>query len=86
MRADPAEHLTAAQLKRRNRTLLLALLVGVGLLWTVPLGGALLMVAASFGLVISWETELIGVVVAPARVEPVAPRPVPDDPTAPGSF
>jgi hypothetical protein len=73
-------------LKRGHRTFLLALLVGVGLLWPVPLGGALLMVAASFGLVISWDNELTGVVVASALVEPVAPRPVPVDPTARGSF
>jgi len=86
MRADRAEYVTAAQLKGRNRTFLLALLVGVGLLWPVPLGGALLMVAASFGLVISWENELTGVVVAPTLVDPVAPRPVSGDPTAPGSF
>lgn len=98
MRADRCEWVTAAQsakgpvevsppdLKIRNRTLLMALLVGAGLLWPLPLGGALLMVAASFGLVISWETELSGAVVTPALVGPVVPRPVPADPTALGSF
>ena len=44
--------------KVRIRTTLIALLLGVGLLWPLPLGGALLMVAATFVLVISLEEEL----------------------------
>jgi hypothetical protein len=44
--------------KLRVRTALIALLLGVGLLWPLPLGGALLMVAATFVLVISLEEEL----------------------------
>jgi hypothetical protein len=44
--------------KRRVRITLIALLLGVGLLWPLPLGGALLMVAATFVLVISLEEEL----------------------------
>ena len=39
----------------RHRISLLALLLGMGLLWPLPLGGAVLMVAATFALVISWE-------------------------------
>jgi hypothetical protein len=45
----------------------MTLLVGVGLLWPLPLGGALLMVAASFGLVIAWEPQLTGAVMTPAH-------------------
>ncbi|MDQ1518604.1 MAG: hypothetical protein QOE80_4434 [Actinomycetota bacterium] len=41
-----------------SRIWLLAILCGVGLTWPLPLGGALLAVAASFGFVISWEAEL----------------------------
>ena len=72
--------------KVRNRALLLVLLIGVGLLWAFPLGGALLMVAASFVLVISWETELIGAVATPAPVRPTLPRPTYADPAAAASF
>jgi hypothetical protein len=42
----------------RVRITLIALLLGVGLLWPLPLAGALLMVAATFVLVISLEEEL----------------------------
>jgi hypothetical protein len=70
LQADLAEGVTAAHAapwsagrfprdrKRRDRASLIALLLGVGLLWPLPLGGALLMVAATFALVISWEEEL----------------------------
>ena len=44
--------------KLHDRTSLIALLIGVRLLWPLPLGGVLLMVAATFALVISWEEEL----------------------------
>jgi hypothetical protein len=44
--------------KLRDRTTLIALSLGVGLLWPLPLGGALLMVTAAFALVISWEQDL----------------------------
>jgi hypothetical protein len=42
----------------RHRISLIALLLGVALLWPLPLGAAVLMVAATFALVISWEEEL----------------------------
>jgi hypothetical protein len=41
-----------------SRIWLITLLLGAGLSWPVPLGGVLLAVVASFGLVISWEDEL----------------------------
>ena len=44
--------------KLRVRTSLIVLLLGIGLLWPLPLGGALLMVAATFVLVISLEEQL----------------------------
>ena len=42
----------------RHRISYTALLLGVALLWPLPLGAAVLMVAATFALVISWEEEL----------------------------
>ena len=57
MQAD-LEGVTAAHRKLRLRITLIAFLLGVGLLWPLPLGGALLMVASSFMLVISLEEEL----------------------------
>jgi hypothetical protein len=42
----------------RHRISLIAFLLGVALLWPLPLGAAVLMVAATFALVISWEEEL----------------------------
>lgn len=42
----------------RDRASLLLLLLGLGLLWPFPLGGVLLMVAATFGLAVSWEDQL----------------------------
>lgn len=51
----------------RQLTLLATLFVGVVLLWPLPVGGALLMVAASFGLVIAWEPDLSAVVMTPAN-------------------
>lgn len=47
---------------------LVALLLGVGLLWPAPVAGALLMVGAGFGLVISLETEFDGAPVPPRIV------------------
>ena len=41
-----------------SRIWLMTLLVGAGLSWPLPLGGVLLAVVASFGLVISWEAEM----------------------------
>lgn len=41
-----------------SRIWLITLLVGAGLSWLLPLGGVLLAVVASFGLVISWEDEM----------------------------
>ncbi|MDQ1507841.1 MAG: hypothetical protein QOD57_5568 [Actinomycetota bacterium] len=70
MQADLTEGVTAVQavpwgqpvsprdLKLRDRASLITLLIGVGLLWPLPLAGALLMVAAAFGLAVSWEDEL----------------------------
>ena len=55
---DDLEGVTAAHRKLRVRITLIALLLGVGLLWPLPLGGALLMVASTFMLVISLEEEL----------------------------
>lgn len=81
MHADIAEGATATHassrssqlfprdLKLRDRSALLAVLVGMALLWPFPLGGVLLMVAGTFGLAISWEDELIE-----AHVFPPAPR------------
>jgi hypothetical protein len=51
------------------------LVVGLGLLWPVPLGGVLLMVTAGFGLALVAETELGGSVLTPARIESAIPRP-----------
>jgi len=42
----------------RHRISLLALLLGMGLLWPLPLGGAVLIVAATSALAISWEEQL----------------------------
>lgn len=58
----------------RHRISLIALLLGVALLWPLPLGAAVLMVTATFALVISWEEEL-----DMAR-PPIAPSPL--DPPA----
>jgi hypothetical protein len=49
------------------------LLLGVGLLWPVPLGGALFLVAGGFGLAISNEVELTQAAPATAN-PPVAPQ------------
>jgi hypothetical protein len=58
-RAVPWRHpVTPRDLKLRDRASLITLLIGVGLLWPLPLAGALLMVAAAFGLAVSWEDEL----------------------------
>ena len=55
-----------------SRKLPLALLLlGGALLWPVPVGGALLMVAAGVGLAISLESDLMGVVPARALDGPV---------------
>ena len=97
MRTDRAAAITADQsatwpdglspsrLKIHSRTSLIALLVGVGLLWPLPLGGAVLMVVASFGLVIAWETELARAVLTPTLIGPAVPRPIRVDPDAPAS-
>jgi hypothetical protein len=42
----------------RHRISLIAFFLGVVLLWPLPLGAAVLMVTATFALVISWEEEL----------------------------
>jgi hypothetical protein len=41
-----------------NKISLAMLLLGAGLLWPLPLGGALLLVTAGLGFAISWEAEL----------------------------
>lgn len=96
MRTDRPESRAAAQSatwlvggfasdpKIRNRTALIMLSVGVGLLWPTPLGGALLMVAASFALAVSWESGLVGAA-APAYAGPQT-SPVRPDPSAPASY
>ena len=60
--------------KRRRRISLTALLLGVGLLWPLPVGAVLLMVAATLALVISWEEEL-DVAPQPARIDGVPAAP-----------
>ena len=42
----------------RHRLSLIAFILGAALLWPLPLGAAVLMVSATFALVISWEEEL----------------------------
>jgi len=42
----------------RHRISLFTLLLGTALFWPLPLGAAVLMVGATFALVISWEEEL----------------------------
>jgi hypothetical protein len=42
----------------RHRLSLIAFFLGVALLWPLPVGAAVLMVTATFALVISWEEEL----------------------------
>jgi hypothetical protein len=62
---------------QHSRIWLMVILCGVGLTWPLPLGGALLAVAASFGFVISWEAELGQAVMmtpSPAVVPPEAGR------------
>ena len=56
--ADLAEGVFPRDRKIRQRISLTALLLGVGLLWPLPVGAAVLMVGASFALVISLEDEL----------------------------
>ena len=41
-----------------NKVVMAMLLLGTGLLWFVPLGGALLLVTAAVGLAISWEADV----------------------------
>jgi hypothetical protein len=54
-----AAHAPSRDRKIRDRSALMALLLGIGLLWPLPTGGALLMVAGAFGLAISWEDGLV---------------------------
>jgi hypothetical protein len=56
--ADPAKGLFPRDQKLRDRIALTVLLLGVGLLWALPLGAAVLMVAATIALVISLEDDL----------------------------
>lgn len=56
-----------------SRIWLMAILVGVGLTWPLPLGGALLAVTASFGFVIAWEADLGATVLTPVPIEPGRP-------------
>jgi len=56
-----------------SRIWLVTLLVGAGLSWPLPLGGVLLAVVASFGLVISWEAGMSQGVMTPAPVDPIVP-------------
>lgn len=56
--ADLAEGVLPRDRKIRHRISLGALLLGVGLLWLLPVGAVVLMVAATFALVISLEEGL----------------------------
>ena len=58
----------------QNRISLTALLVGVGLLWPLPVVAAVLMVAATFALVISWEDEFNHTAVTADPGRPAPPR------------
>ena len=60
MSTDLAEGVYPRDRKIRQRISLTALLLGVGLLWPLPVAAAVLMVAATFALVISWEDGLVG--------------------------
>jgi hypothetical protein len=64
--ADLAQGVFPRDRNIRNRISLIALLLGMGLLWSFPLGAAVLMVAAAFALVISLEDAL--------TVSPPVPR------------
>lgn len=66
MAADLAEGLFPRDRKIRQRISLTALLLGVGLLWPLPVAAVVLMVAAAFALVISLEDAL--------TVSPPVPR------------
>ena len=66
MSIDLSQGLIPRDRKVRNRISLAALLVGLGLLWAFPVGAAVLMVAATFALVISLEDGL--------TVSPPVPR------------
>ena len=73
MPADLAEGFHPRDRKIRQRISLVALLLGVGLLWPLPVGAAVLMVAATFALVISWEDGLQDPPPAP-RMNALIPR------------
>lgn len=60
----------------RQRISLTALLLGVGLLWPFPLAAAVLMVAATFALVIS-EEESLDAARPPAPMDPFTPSSMP---------
>ena len=53
----------------RTRFSIVLLVLGLLLLWPVPLGGALLLVTASVGLAITFESEMAPPHMAPARNE-----------------
>lgn len=48
------------QRRLQNKISMVMLLLGVALLWPVPLGGALLLVTAAIGLAIAWEADMAG--------------------------
>ena len=52
------------------------LLLGVPLLWLVPLGGALLLATASLGLTIAWEVRPGGPLAAPSITTITASQPL----------
>ncbi|MGH9041874.1 MAG: hypothetical protein ACRDZ3_16770 [Acidimicrobiia bacterium] len=58
----------------QSRFSLILLALGVLLLWPVPLGGALLLVTASIGLAIAFESDMAPagpeLALEPAEVEP----------------
>lgn len=52
---------------RVHKVSVLLLVLGVALLWPVPLGGALLLVIAAIGLAIAWEADMAEPHLVPAR-------------------
>ena len=63
-----------------SRIWLMTLLLGAALSWPLPLGGILLAVAASFGLVISWEAGMSQGEMTPVPVAPAVPASLTEEP------
>ena len=54
----------------RTKVPMVMLLLGLAMLWPLPIGGALLLVAAGVSLAIAWEADMAG-------DQPFAPAPPP---------